>query len=197
MLSIVRTTSTHCRLILGHTPARATGGESQGFPPSHDSGSSWSAMRKPCLRKRHSQQTLVRAAISAYGRTQPRTSDLAETKGRQAQDSAGQPRGKNRSPYPEHNQFSEDSVTRERKSQRHCKRCRTRFEILGAAVPEEGEPSPGGAANSTRSSNDEHIDQVSSSPVVQREETDETFRGSGYYRRRLELTKRELRQRSQ
>ena len=30
------TTSTHCRLILDHTPARATGGESPGSPPSHD-----------------------------------------------------------------------------------------------------------------------------------------------------------------
>ena len=29
-------TSTHCRLILGHTPASATGGESPGSPPSHD-----------------------------------------------------------------------------------------------------------------------------------------------------------------
>ena len=39
---------------------------------------------------------------------------------------------------------------------------------------EESEPSPGGAASSTRSSNDEHIDNVSSSPAVQREETEET-----------------------
>ena len=36
MLSTVRTTSTHCKLILCHTPARATGGESPGSPPSHD-----------------------------------------------------------------------------------------------------------------------------------------------------------------
>ena len=179
MLSIVRTTSTHCRLILGHTPARATGGESQGFPPSHDWPTGGPG-RDECL----------------WENTAP-DERPGGNKGRQAQDSAGQPRGKSRSPYPEHNQFSEDSVTRERKSQRHSKRCRTRFEILGAAVPEEGEPSPGGAANSTRSSNDEHIDKVSSSPVVQREETDETFGGSGYYRRRLELTKKELRQRSQ
>ena len=34
----VRTTSTRCGAILGHTPAwqRATGGESRGAPPSHD-----------------------------------------------------------------------------------------------------------------------------------------------------------------
>ena len=119
---------------------------------------------------------------------------LGGDKGRQAQDSAGQPRGKNSLPQAEHNQLREDSATRERKSQRHSKRCRTRFEILSVAVPEEGEPSPGGAASPTRSSNDEHIDKVS--PVAQREETDETHRGSGCYRRRLESTKKELRQRS-
>ena len=100
-------------------------------------------------------------------------------------------------PPPEHNQLREGGVTRERKNQRHSKRCRMRCEILGAAVLEESELSPGGAASSTRSSNDEHIDNVSSSPAVQREETDETHRGSGYYRRRLESTKKKLRQRSQ
>ena len=40
---------------------------------------------------------------------------------------------------------------------------------------------PGGAAISTRSSKDENSVKVSSSPAVQREETDETDRGSGYY----------------
>ena len=36
----------------------------------------------------------------------------------------------------------------------------------------------GGAAISTRSSNDEHSDKISSSPAVQREETDEKDKGS-------------------
>ena len=38
------------------------------------------------------------------------------------------------------------------------------------------------------------VDKISSSPAVQREETDETDKGSGYYTRRLESTKTELRQ---
>ena len=117
MLSTVRTTSTHCRLILGHTSAktelhrirgsrhheqkrcgsglRATGGESQGFPPSQRlptpteqtrTDSSWSAMKELCLRKQQDNGT-------GRGRdegTQPRTSVHAEPKGNRAHDSAGQ-----------------------------------------------------------------------------------------------------------
>ena len=51
-------------------------------------------------------------------------------------------------------------MPRERQSQRHFERSRTSFNILRAAVPEEGELSPGGAASSTRFSNDEHSDKV-------------------------------------
>ena len=86
----VRTASTRCGAILGHTPAwqRATGGESLGVPPSHDwqrevavdelaraaapaeqtrSDSSWSATRRLCLHKAiQLTATLVGVAMSAF-----------------------------------------------------------------------------------------------------------------------------------
>ena len=51
-------------------------------------------------------------------------------------------------------------------------------------LKKEGQ-SPGGTASSTRSRNVEHSVKVSSSPAVQREETDDRDRGSGFYTRRL------------
>ena len=56
----------------------------------------------------------------------------------------------NCSPHLEDNQLSEDSVTREGKSQQHSKRCRPRLRPCVQKQTEKTHQSRGGAASSTR-----------------------------------------------
>ena len=91
-------------------------------------------------------ETPVEVPMSTFGRTQLRISaDDADQPFLVAGSSRAEGRcckSKHNSPHPEHNLLREGGVTRERKSQRHSERCRARFEILCAAVPEEGESKP-------------------------------------------------------
>ena len=111
------------------------------------SGSSCGAMRKPCLCKRQ-------PANSGAGRGRDECLRPGRvTWRRQRETSSGQRRTatrQERSPHLEHNQLSEDSVTREEKSQQHSKRCRPRLRSCVQWRPEKAHQSPGGAVSSTR-----------------------------------------------
>ena len=134
-----------------------------------------------CLRAPPSQRLPIRSCASTRYTAQVAGSSRAEER-------CG--KSKHNSPHPEHNQLREGGVTRERKSQRHSERCRARFEILCAAVPEEGESKPRRGSKLHPIQKWQAQRQGQQHPSSAAEETDEKHRGSGYYTRRLESPKR-------
>ena len=96
-------------------------------------------------------------------------------------------RGRTSSPQPEHNQLREHGAARD-DPERALRSYVQQFQ-------KKANHSLGGAASSNRSSKDENSVKVSrGSPAIQREDSDKSHKGSGYYTRRLESAKKELRQ---
>ena len=82
-------------------------------------------------------------------------------KGKQAHDSAGQPRGKNSSPQPEHYQLREHGISRDDRVSSTSNDAERAFRSYAQQFQTKAKHSPGGAASSTRSSMDANSVKVS------------------------------------
>ena len=219
-----------------HTPARATGGESPGFPPSHDCPTG-GCSRSVARGSRHHEQTALwfwsasrgeratRGASQGFFRPngvnskpqsmQPHLRLIMECHDRADSDTS---RGRGECLWVRHSpdecptpsqkeaklrtaqastrqkQLTSGGVSRDDRvsntsndAERALRSYVQQFRRRRATVQQWQQAPPDPARTRTAS-------RSVGSPALQREESDKTHTGSGYYTRRLESTKKELRQ---